>query len=277
MSTTTLPAGPVSCHATPSRVCSDSRAPRRSLDADADEDEDEDEDAWWVTCFTVRLWRPIDANLASMSDALRDQTRLAYDTVAASYAQILPDTSYESPLDLAMIDHFVRQLGGRHVLDAGCGAGRMMTYLASGCESLTLAGVDLSPSMVERARAGRPEAHIEEGDLAALPFGGERFDGVLAWYSIIHSPPHELAPIFGEFRRVLRPGGLALIAYQAGTGVRDLTHAYGHDVELRAFLHQPPDVEAVLHATGFTVDSRLDRGARAAERHGQCFILATRS
>ena len=96
-----------------------------------------------------------------MSDALRDQTRLAYDTVAASYAQILPDTSYESPLDLAMIDHFVRQLGGRHVLDAGCGAGRMMTYLASGCESLTLAGVDLSPSMVERARAGRPEAHIE--------------------------------------------------------------------------------------------------------------------
>ena len=147
-----------------------------------------------------------------MSDALRDQTRLAYDTVAASYAQILPDTSYESPLDLA-----------------------------------------------------------------ALPFGGERFDGVLAWYSIIHSPPQELAPIFGEFRRVLRPGGVALIAYQAGTGVRDLTHAYGHDVELRAFLHQPPDVEAALHATGFTVDSRLDRGARAAERHGQCFILATRS
>lgn len=42
-------------------------------------------------------------------------TRKAYDVVARSYAKFLPDVSYEAPLDLAMIEHFVAQLasGGR--------------------------------------------------------------------------------------------------------------------------------------------------------------------
>lgn len=214
-----------------------------------------------------------------MDDALKARIRTAYDTVAAAYAEMLPDTSYEAGVDLAMVRHFIEQLEGTgtaQVLDAGCGGGRMITYLRSIDDALALTGLDLSPAMLEQARAVHPNVVFVEGDLAALPFADGRFHGVLAWYSIIHMPPHALAGVLDEFHRVLRPGGVVLLGYQAGTGERSLSRPYGHDVELRAFLHHTPYVEAALRGAGFTVESRLDRSARETERHDQGFILARR-
>ena len=107
----------------------------------------------------------------------------AYDTVAATYAVVLPDTSFEASLDLAIIQNFVDQLRDRdnaHILDAGCGAGRMITYLNSLDDDLTITGVDLSPTMIEHAKSMHPDNVIVEGDLAALPFPYSSVDGVLA-------------------------------------------------------------------------------------------------
>ena len=118
-----------------------------------------------------------------MSDVLRDQTKAAYDTVAATYAVVLPDTSLEASLDLAMIQNFVDQLRDRdnaHIPDAGSGAGRMITYLNSLHEDLTITGVDLSPTMIEHAKSMHPDNVIVEGDLAALPFPDSSVDGMLA-------------------------------------------------------------------------------------------------
>jgi hypothetical protein len=33
--------------------------------------------------------------------------RSAYDTVAETYSAVIPDTSFEAPLDMAMVDHFI--------------------------------------------------------------------------------------------------------------------------------------------------------------------------
>ena len=214
-----------------------------------------------------------------MSDELRRQTKAAYDTVAVRYAEVLPDTSFEAELDLAMIRHFIAELGDAapaRILDAGCGAGRMITHLRSMNGSHDVSGVDLSSAMVRLARSAHPDLVITEGDLAALPFDDEQFDGVLAWYSIIHMPPQELASVFGEFRRVLRPGGSLLLAYQAGTGERTLSRPYGHDIELRAFLHHTPDVASALIDAGLVMRTRLDREARTSERHAQGFVIAVR-
>lgn len=212
-----------------------------------------------------------------MDGALKEQTREIYDVVAASYARAVPDTSYEAAPDLALVQHMVSELGDRQparVLDAGCGAGRMMTYLRSLDSSLDVTGVDLSPLMVEEARAISPSADIREGDIEALPFDTDQFDAVLAWYSIIHTRPADLPPIFVEFHRVLRPDGMLLVAFQAGAGERVIRQAYGHEVELRAFLHRTPDVVRALGETGFAPHSQLERTARASERHDQAFILS---
>jgi SAM-dependent methyltransferase len=209
------------------------------------------------------------ANPATLADL-----RSGYDAVAEAYAAALPDTSFESLLDLAMVDEFsalVRCAPGRQVIDAGCGAGRMSAHL--GDAGLYVSGVDLSPEMVRTARRLHPVLTFDVGELAELPVNDGATDGILAWYSIIHSSPAALPAIACEFWRVLRPGGLALRAFQVGSGHRTIERAYGHDVELRAELHSPDDVSLRFTEQGFVLRAQLVRAARPLEKHPQAILL----
>jgi ubiquinone/menaquinone biosynthesis C-methylase UbiE len=214
-----------------------------------------------------------------VNEELREQTRAAYDAVASDYATIIPDTSVEAPLDLAMVNEFVSEVAKRpasKVLDAGCGAGRMVTYLQSQSPSLDVVGIDLSAEMIALAQSAHPTAKFRQTDLSDTQFPEREFDGILAWYWIIHTEPDQLAEIIAEFARILRPEGLVLLGYQVGAGERQLNRPYGHDVELRAFLHQSDDVIATLTSGGFDLIATLDRGPRASERQSQGFVLARR-
>ena len=106
--------------------------------------------------------------------------RAAYDTVASTYAAMLPDTRAEAPLDLAMVDAFITAVRGQGhegadhpgdgapVLDAGCGTGRMSRHLADrGC---AVRGIDLSPGMVARHDCPSPTCRSRSASLTALPF-----------------------------------------------------------------------------------------------------------
>jgi SAM-dependent methyltransferase len=211
--------------------------------------------------------------------------RHAYDTVAADYAERLPDTRAEAPLDLAMVDAFVAAVlsdvtdpTAAPVLDAGCGAGRMSAYLAA--RGASVCGVDLSPGMVAMARRDHPEIEFGVGSLAELPCAEGEFGGVMLWYSIIHTPPEGLDAVLTEAVRVLRPGGHLLVGFQTGTGVRDVSAAYsrfGHDVRLERHLYRPDDVSARLAALEAPEVARLVRRATAGERDAQAVLLAQRT
>ena len=193
------------------------------------------------------------ANHENLSDV-----RSAYDAVADTYS---------APLEMAMIDEFSAQMcasPGRLVIDVGCGAGRMRKYLNDA--GLNDSGVDLSPEMVRIAQELHPQLSFEVGELTNLPAAVAAADGILAWYSIIHSPRTPLPAIAREFWRVLRPGGSALLAFQAGSGHRIIDRAYGHDVELRAELHSPDEVVARFAEQGFVVCAQLVRAPRAMEK-----------
>lgn len=202
-------------------------------------------------------------------------TRSAYDAVAADYARLLRDMGYEAPIDLSTIEHFIAELPvGARILDAGCGAGRMLTHLATLGSGLNLAGVDLSPGMIDEARSKHPDLLLRVGDISSMPFANCDFDGIVSWYSIIHLEPENLPCVFSEFARVLRPGGLALVAFQCGSGSRTIHRAYGQDVTLEAVLHSFADVSAALVAAGLEIKTRLERGPRQSERHTQGFVVA---
>ncbi len=209
-----------------------------------------------------------------------DQVRSVYDTVAASYAAVLPDVSDEAPLDLAMVEELARHVGAsehRRVLDAGCGAGRMVGFLDT-LGAFDIDGVDLSPGMIEQARRTYRGRRFVVGALADLPYPDAQFDGVLAWYSIIHTPADGLGAVMAELRRVCRPGGVVLLlGFQAGDDrERVLTSAYGHDVTLTAQLHAPATVRAALQDAGMRVTAELGRAPRDREKHPQAFVLAQR-
>jgi SAM-dependent methyltransferase len=206
------------------------------------------------------------------------EPRQAYDLVASEYAALIPDTRYESAIELAVLDLFAQLVGTGRVLDAGCGTGRMTVHLRERHPNLALTGLDLSAAMLREARTAAPGVDFVQGELAAMPFAEESYDGVLVWYSTIHTPDAGLPAVFAELRRVVRPGGAVLLGFQVGRGERRIQHAYGHDLDLLAYLREVDAVADGLTEAGFAVHTRLERGPREEhERHPQGFVLAVRA
>lgn len=205
------------------------------------------------------------------------ETRRAYDTVAATYAARVDPEVSEFPLDRAALDAFaayVLEDGGGPVADLGCGPGRVTAYLAG--RGLDAFGVDLSPGMVEQARAAHPGLRFEVGDLAALPLDDGSLAGALAWYSLIHTPPERRLPVLAELCRVLRPGGRPVAAFQVGDErVRHLG-AYGHDVAMDGYRLPVAGVTVGLEEVGFEVTATLVRDPERWERTPQAYLLARR-
>ncbi|TMR08486.1 class I SAM-dependent methyltransferase [Nonomuraea turkmeniaca] len=81
-------------------------------------------------------------------------------------------------------------------------------------EGVRLTGVEWSPAMLGLARRRASglglRADLHEGDAQALVFPDATFDTVVCTFSLCGIPDHRRA--IGEMARVLRPGGLLLLA-----------------------------------------------------------------
>jgi SAM-dependent methyltransferase len=88
-------------------------------------------------------------------------------------------------------------------LDLGCGEGRLGRVLQKLGYAVT--GVDAAPTMVDLAASYNLRQPVVVGDAAALPFGDEIFDLVVAYMSLhdMDAMPQAVA----DTARVLRPGG----------------------------------------------------------------------
>ena len=121
---------------------------------------------------------------------------------------------------------------------------------------------DLSPGMVEQARAHVPGLEVEVLDLHRLlrPRTDDGWGAVLSWYSLIHLAPSELPAAVGALARVLRPGGWLVLALHAGPGLRHSDEWLGAAVDLDGVWHDPGLVCQVVEGTGLTVDEWYLRG-----------------
>jgi SAM-dependent methyltransferase len=205
-------------------------------------------------------------------------TRAAYDTVAVDYAALLRTELDHKPLDRALLGAFaelVRADGDGVVADLGCGPGRVTAYLRS--LGLTAFGVDLSPAMIAVARASYPDLRFDEGSMSGLDLGSGAVGGIVAWYSIIHTPPEQLPAVFAEFHRVLAPSGHVLLAFQVGDARVRLEHAYGHAIALDAYRLSPETVSRLLGQAGLAVSAQVVREPDAQEKTPQAYVLARKS
>lgn len=113
-----------------------------------------------------------------------------------------------------------RPLASLRLLDAGCGTGSYSAALRHYAGAID--AVDMNPSMLGVARAkfdrtpGCPVT-LHEAGIDALPFEDSCFDAVMVNQVLHHLPdtPDNGRPmlrrVLGEFARVLRPGGAAII------------------------------------------------------------------
>lgn len=205
------------------------------------------------------------------------ETRTAYDTVAADYAEALKDALGEAPLERALLGTFaelVQAGGGGPVLDVGCGPGRITTYLDK--LGLDVSGIDLSPRMVAVARRAYPGLVFRVGTMTDLDLADGALAGLVAWYSVIHTPPERLPLVFAEFARVLAPGGHLAMAFQVGDEVLRVEQAYGHAVAADAYRLTPDRIADLLAAAGIAVTTRVVREPEGNEKTPQAYLLAAR-
>ena len=98
--------------------------------------------------------------------------------------------------------------------------------------------------------------------------------GVVAWYSVIHTPPERVPAVLAEFGRVLAPGGHLLLAFQAGDD--PLAEAFDHKVTV-AYRWSPDRMAELVGQVGFVEVARARRAADPDERFPSGFVLARRA
>ena len=132
-------------------------------------------------------------------------------------------------------------------LDFGCGVGAWVPVLAQMYPGLQIAGVEVSGTAVEKARARYPEYDFRVLDGRQSPFEDGSFDLVFSYHVLEHVD--ELDNSIHDICRMVRPGGHACIIYPCGNAGSFLDRKMGlieHSKALsptgeRAFFFEIPD------------------------------------
>jgi len=101
------------------------------------------------------------------------------------------------------------------VLDAGCGPGRDCSRFHD--VGISVIGLDYSIELLRIARARAP-VPLVGGDLRALPFLPNTFDGVWLCSSLVHLPAEYVTTILHQVRGLLRLGGVMFASVMHGNG-----------------------------------------------------------
>ena len=149
----------------------------------------------------------------------------------------------------------VNAVGGRF-LEAGVGSGSALSLYH---ESVSLVGVDLSHDMLKiaRDRVAKGLSNVEailEMDLMALGFPDGAFDGVVCMFTITAVP--DPATVMTEFTRVVRPGGVIMIAshFEARSGPWRVTDRILTPFSKRLGWNPSMPIERVLNVPGLTLE-----------------------
>ncbi len=162
------------------------------------------------------------------------------------------------------------------ILDVGCGTGTQLAlYRRPGCR---LAGVDLSPSMVERAKAKLGDAaEIRCEDATRMTFESGSFDVVMLVTVLHELPPALWRPLLDECVRVTRTDGSILVLdYHTGPypfprgwvwksviTFMELLAGRDHFANYRTFMRSG-GLDGLISATGLSIANRYIPESRTA-------------
>jgi SAM-dependent methyltransferase len=188
--------------------------------------------------------------------------------MAEEYHGLVRETWGENPFDLAMLEVFaglVKAVDPPAVADIGCGPGHVTAHLRGlGLDAL---GIDLSPELLAIARREYPGVDYREGSMTALDLADASLGGILARWSIIHTPPEQLPEVFAEFHRVLAPGGVLMLGFFAHTNDSRLGWQFDHTVA-PAWRLSTNRLAGVLREHGFREKARLIESASPHSKRG---------
>lgn len=148
--------------------------------------------------------------------------------------------------------------GDEQVLDVGCGAGRYYPHLLRNNPNVTYHGLDFSPGMLRKHPAN---SGLLLADAQYLPYADNSFDVVMANHMLYHV--QDIDEAIGEFRRVLKPDGVLMVATNSTQSMPELQVLIRRAIVLLtrsgASQVQPPAPASDIFA--------LENGTRQLARH----------
>lgn len=143
-----------------------------------------------------------------------------FDKSADKYSSIIDDaikfsnkeqsffTAIKSQLILKVING-IMPAEEAEVLDIGCGIGLVHTDLAPRLKRLE--GIDSSEASIKQARETHPDIKYRIYDGRELPYEDAKFDFIFNICVLHHVLPKNWGSYLKEVRRVLKPGGTAIV------------------------------------------------------------------
>ncbi|HYV48310.1 MAG TPA: class I SAM-dependent methyltransferase [Myxococcaceae bacterium] len=191
-----------------------------------------------------------------------------YPIVSAREGYALWSPSYEETVKEDMDTWLLEQVrtvawaGVRRAADLGCGTGRTGSWLkARGVQRID--GIDLTPEMLEKARARGVFTSLSVADVGASGLEGGAYD--LVTTSLVDEHLKDLGPLYRESARLAAPGGAhVLVGFHPFFIMRVgmPTHFDGPD-------GKPVAIETYIHLFSEHAQAAIAAGWSLAEMHEQ--------
>ncbi|MGE3911515.1 MAG: class I SAM-dependent methyltransferase [Chloroflexota bacterium] len=196
--------------------------------------------------FDTRQYRTVDA-------------RTGYGDWAATY-----ERTVEDEMDIALLERVaaVPWTEAREVVDLGCGSGRSGVWLKRKTTA-TVDGVDLTPEMLAMAQEKGVYRRLIEADIAATGLPSKAYD--LAVTSLVDEHLADLAPLYREAWRLVRPGGSYVLVgfhphFMMASGMpTHFKNAAGEEVAISTHLHLLSDHVTAAVGAGWRLTEMHER------------------
>jgi len=145
---------------------------------------------------------------SGMTSEPRRVVENGYDVAADAFEEWLASSVTDTARS-KYLEAFMAQLEpGARVLELGCGGGGITTQRLASRHALT--GIDVSSHQIELARVRVPYATFLKADMSRFVAEPASYDGIAAFYSLIHLPLGVLPSMLERIASWLRPGGVFL-------------------------------------------------------------------
>lgn len=136
------------------------------------------------------------------------------------------------------------------LLDIGCGHGFIHKHLKE--TPIDIVGVEMAHEVVQLAREANPEVRYHCHDGKTLPFESQQFDIAITICVMHHVTPLEWVSFLKEMRRVVKPGGIAVI-FEHNPYNPFTRHIVANNVlDEDAVLLSSPTLKKLMREAGFT-------------------------
>ena len=131
-----------------------------------------------------------------------------------AFGQDLSQDGFSDIEQIDMILPYIPTMGDVHILDVGCGNGKMLRYLQKKTGAF-IHGFDYSQKAIANAQAQFTQnADFNQGIIGEIEYPNNSFDVVVSMDTMYFSK--DMSGFVGQIKRWLKPDGTLFVGYQEG-------------------------------------------------------------